>query len=143
MPWSNEKHKTKEQVFVGYQSTANLRFEFDFNMKEVAEMFELLSNIENITYKMVYDVKNKSQHIKECKKLAVKDGLETAKILAEAANATVKEIVEISYENNSHRYNVSYETVGIRKCSLADAIEDLGVSDILFSEEVYITVNIE
>ena len=104
VPWSREKQKTKEQVFDGYQSTATLNFGFDFSMHDIADMFERLSKIENITYKLNYTVKDVEGYINTCKQKALKNAIETAEILANAANVDIQGIESISYENEFSKF---------------------------------------
>lgn len=143
--WSQNKETTRKQVFDGYQSTARVFFGFDFNMGVVAEMFEKLSAVQDITYRMNYGMKENDKYEKEVKALAVKNAIETANILAAAANVSVKEIVEISYGSEYHggyRRGVEMETMMLKSCSMRETLEDMGVSDINFSDTVELVVNV-
>lgn len=144
VPWSREKQKTKEQVFDGYQSTATLNFGFDFSMHDIADMFERLSKIENITYKLNYTVKDVEGYINTCKQKALKNAIETAEILASTANVDIQGIESISYENEFSNRNSFYEaeTGSVRKMKTSSVLEDLGVSDIVFTEQIYLVVKI-
>lgn len=113
-------------------------------MHDIADMFERLSKIENITYKLNYTVKDVEGYINTCKQKALKNAIETAEILASAANVDIQGIESISYENEFSNRNSFYEAeIGsVRKMKTSSVLEDLGVSDIVFTEQIYLVVKI-
>ena len=137
--------KTREQVFVGYRTNATLMFEFDFDMKETAIIFEELGNIENITYRMVYALRDPEKYKKEVVAMAVKNAFEMAEVLATAANSKIIGTEKISYGYDSDEPVRQYEAV-YRKASCRNfesAIGDLGVQDLSIHESVNIIFEIE
>lgn len=137
--------KTREQVFVGYRTNATLMFEFDFDMKETAIIFEELGNIENITYRMVYALKEPEKYKKEVVAMAVKNAFEMAEVLAIAANSKIIGTEKISYGYDSdepvRQYEAVYRKAGCR--NFESAIGDLGVQDLSIHESVNIIFEIE
>lgn len=137
--------KTREQVFVGYRTNATLMFEFDFDMKETAIIFEELGNIENISYRMVYALRDPEKYKKEVVAMAVKNAFEMAEVLATAANSKIIGTEKISYGYDSDEPVRQYEAV-YRKASCRNfesAIGDLGVQDLSIHESVNIIFEIE
>lgn len=137
--------KTREQVFVGYRTNATLMFEFDFDMKETAIIFEELGNIENITYRMVYALREPEKYKKEVVAMAVKNAFEMAEVLAIAANSKIIGTEKISYGYDSdepvRQYEAVYRKAGCR--NFESAIGDLGVQDLSIHESVNIIFEIE
>lgn len=137
--------KTKEQVFVGYRTNATLMFQFDFDMKETAIIFEELGNIENITYRMVYALRDPQKYKKEVVAMAVKNAFEMAEVLAQAANSKIIGTEKISYGYDSDEPVRHYEA-SFRKAAcvnMESAIGDLGVQDLSIHESVNIIFKIE
>lgn len=140
----NQKIITKENILVGQQTTAQLVFSFDFDMRTAGIIFEEMGKIENISYEMVYALKNTETYKKEALALAVKNARETADLLAISAGTKVIATHEITYGQTNtftRSFKGSIKETAMLDC--ASAIEDLSVEDLIIREDVSIVFEIE
>lgn len=146
--WNADKtHKTttRDRVFMGYQTTAVLTFKFDFDMKTAGIVFTELGEIKNISYQMVYALKNPEKDKNKAIALAVKNAREKADVLAAAAGTKVVAAQTISYGEMDSYSPRNYRCASKNMAMLEEtcAIQDLGVEDLSITETVSIVFEIE
>lgn len=141
----NWKTSVKEKVFMGYQTTAKVTFSFDFDLKTAGTIFEEMGRIDNISYQMVYALKNPKQYKMEAIALAVKNATDIANVLAMAAGTKVVAAHEISY-GADNSYGRAFRGCAVDEVALmktSNAIHDLGVQDLEITENVSVVFEIE
>ena len=95
---SYKEHGTYKQRFIGYKYHHMMKVEFDSDNDRLGKILYALANCSlNPEFRISYTVKDQEASKNELLGKAIKDAIEKAAVLSDAAGVTLKEIQSIDY----------------------------------------------
>jgi len=142
----NRIYRRDSYIDSGYVATQNVKVEFKYSKERITKILTTFSKSKtdfnlNFSFKLSDDLNAKSEQ--DLIKLAVKDAKAKVQVIAESANVKLKRIQEITYgEISTPRYSVDAAAMRF-KSEAAEPMQSFTPEDIMLTDTIMITWEIE
>lgn len=140
------KTKTSEEEFLGYSAKHDLILEIPFDNNLTNRIITNIVKIDsNVGFNIGFGVQDKETYIQSLIENAIKDAKGKAKIIAEASDVKLKEILNINYSFSTVHFRSDTDLIYDSNDSglIEESVPDINPTDIDMSKNVTMTWRIE